>query len=187
VKESGEPVVIGAGKHLRLIRRGRWELVERPGVSGIVCVVPIRDDGIIVLTEQHRPPVEKNVIDLVAGLAGDIAGREHEPLAQAAEREMLEEIGYRATSLVELASGPPSPGLSNEIVTFFLASGVAKVAAGGGEDEHEAITVHEVELAKLDPWLEAQQAAGKLIDLKVYAGLWLAHRLLDHHQRVRVG
>jgi ADP-ribose pyrophosphatase len=176
-------IVIASGKHLRLVKRGSWEFAERPGVSGVVAIVAVRDDGRLVLTEQHRPPVEKRVIDLVAGLAGDIEGQRLEPLESAAEREMLEEIGYRASSLTLLASGPPSPGMSTEVVTFYLARGLVKVAPGGGEGTHEAITVHEIELSNIDAWLAEKERGGAMIDLKVYAGLYLASRSLSSSAR----
>lgn len=165
--------LLGQGRFLRLVSRDGWELVERRSVTGIVAVVAITDANELVLTEQHRVPVGRRVLDLPAGLAGDIPGEEDEALATAAARELSEETGFTAKHLERLAEGPPSPGLSTEIVTFFHATGVTRTGPGGGEGD-EAIDVHVVPMTGLRAWLRAQEAAGKLVDLKIWAGLYLA-------------
>ena len=88
------PEVIYEGKHVRLVRRGEWEYVTRKNVTGIVGIVAVTDEGKLLLVEQPRPPLNRNVIELPAGLAGDVAGQEGEELANAARRELLEETGY---------------------------------------------------------------------------------------------
>jgi ADP-ribose diphosphatase len=70
--------VLFEGNYLRLLRRGRWEYVQRTRSTGIVVLVPITEAGELVLVEQLRPPIGKRVIELPAGLAGDIAGAEDE-------------------------------------------------------------------------------------------------------------
>ena len=102
--------VIAATRHLQLVRRGGWEYVERPNVTGIVVIVPVTRDGELVLIEQYRVPVDRPVIELPAGLAGDVPGTEGERLEAAARRELLEETGYRpaaATPVSRPALGGP--------------------------------------------------------------------------------
>ncbi|MCK4658154.1 MAG: NUDIX hydrolase [Phycisphaerae bacterium] len=165
--------VLAQGRHLRLVRRDGWEYAVRYTVGGIVAILAITDDDRLILTEQYRPPVRKAVIELPAGLAGDVQGEESETLATAAHRELLEETGYQAQQMVYLAEGPPSAGLSDEIITFFRAIGLQKVGAGGGVD-HEKIKVHEVPLAEVNSYLETVAGQGLLIDPKVYTGLYFA-------------
>jgi ADP-ribose pyrophosphatase len=93
-------------------------------------------------------------------------------MAATARRELLEETGYEAAEMDELIPGPTSAGLSTEVVTFFHATGLRKVHAGGGI-EHEQITIHEVRLADLLPWLRAKLAEGIAIDPKIFAGVYL--------------
>jgi ADP-ribose pyrophosphatase len=165
------PEILAETEYLRLLRSGRWYYVERTNVTGTVAIVAVTRDGRLLLVEQYRPPMGCRVIELPAGLAGDVAGEEAEALEEAARRELLEETGYLAKTLACQFHGPPSAGISNETVTFFLARDVERVAAGGG-DGSEDITVHCLPLDQVTPWLEDQTRQGKAVDIKIYAGLW---------------
>lgn len=167
------PQILFAGNYLRLMRRGNWEYVDRTNVSGIVGIIALTDDAKLLLVEQFRPPVNCFVIELPAGLVGDVRGQENEDLLAGARRELLEETGYEAQNMIVIASGPVSAGLSSELITLVRATGLKKTAAGGG-DVGESITLHEIPLADVPRWLNQQAAQGKLIDLKVYAGLYFA-------------
>jgi len=168
-----EPQVLFEGKYLRLLRKGKWEFVERTGSTGIVVLVPLTENGELVLVEQLRPPIGKQVIELPAGLVGDIQGAEDEDLEVAARRELLEETGYEAGDLELLTEGPISAGLSTEIITVYLARGVKKVGPGGGDDS-EDIIFHAVPLSEVGEWLAEKESQGILADAKVYSGLYFA-------------
>jgi len=172
---SGEPEVLWRGKFLRIMKSGRWEYADRVGATGAVVIVGVTNGGNIILTEQFRIPVNQRVIELPAGIAGDIPGQECEELAIAARRELLEEAGYEASGMELLFPGPPSAGLASEVVSFFKATGLRKVAKGGGEG-HEDITVHEIPLSEIDAWLGRKSAGGLLVDPKVYTGLYFVTR-----------
>jgi ADP-ribose pyrophosphatase len=168
---QGKRVVLGAGRFLRLVRGDGWEFVERVRATGVVAIVAVTSDGELILTEQFRRSLSGRVIDLPAGLAGD--GPRTEELATAARRELIEETGYDARRLTLLAQAPTSPGLTTEVVSFFRATGLKKVAAGGGV-EGEQITIHAVQLDRMDAWLRRRSRAGIQIDCKVFAGLYFA-------------
>lgn len=159
-----------AGRHLSLVARGKWEFVQRKTNRPAVGIVAITDEEKVILVEQRRPAVDGTLMELPAGLAGDIAGAENEPLVEAAKRELLEETGYTAERWTELASGYSSPGLTDELIVLFLAEGLQKVTAGGG-DASESIVVHEVPLAGVLSWLKA---SGHAADMKLLAGLYAA-------------
>jgi ADP-ribose pyrophosphatase len=144
---ANKPLVLGAGRWLRLVEVDGWEFVERVKATGVVA------------------------IDLPAGLAGD--GPESEELVTAARRELIEETGYDARRFTLLAHAPTSPGLTTEVVSFFRAAGLKKVGAGGGI-EGEDIVIHKVKLTRADAWLRRQARSGKHIDCKVLAGLHFA-------------
>ena len=163
------------GNYIRILREGHWEFVQRNNCTGIVVILPLTTAGETIFVEQYRIPVAKPVIEFPAGLVGDTSDT-HEPLEQAAARELEEETGYRAGKLVQLVSGCASAGLSSEILTFFKATGLEKVSSGGGDDT-ESIITHLVPLAEAHQWLAAKgRDENVIIDLKVYAGLdWLLH------------
>jgi len=149
---------------------GKWEFAERTRASDVV-VVASTPDGRMILIEQVRASLNAPVIELPAGLVGDSGARED--LAAAAIRELEEETGYTASSVTKLTEGPPSAGLSSEVVTFLRATGLSKSdKPGAGEgDGDENITLHEVPLGRVSRWLAAKAGEGILIDPKVYVGL----------------
>jgi ADP-ribose pyrophosphatase len=160
-------------RYLRLVRNEGWEFVQRKNVSGIVGIIAVTNDRKLVLVEQYRPPVGKNVIEIPAGLAGDSAATRNDDLAAAAVRELEEETGYRAGRMIKVASGTASAGLCDEVIMLFRAEDLQKLGDGGG-DESEAITVHEIPLDRVEEWLKEQIAQNKLVDLKVYSALYFA-------------
>ena len=170
-KMNSVRTVIGKGKFLQLVRDGKWEIAERVNARGAVAVVAVTDNREFVLTDQFRHAVGCRVIDLPAGLSGDVPGQENEAMALSALRELDEETGFQAGELEHLADCPSSPGLTSEIVSYFYANGVTRMNAGGGI-ENEQIDVQTPKLRTIKKWLAEQVAAGKLIDPKVYAGLY---------------
>jgi ADP-ribose pyrophosphatase len=163
--------VLLEGSHLRMVRRGKWEFVERVTAGGAVVIVAVTPSNKVILIEQSRPPVDARVIEFPAGLVGDRSAFEGEAVEIAAERELLEETGYAAEQMDVLSSGPPSPGLSNEMITFVRATGLRKVGEGGGVDGEE-IEVHEVPVTHVGDFLRRASARGAMVDPKIYAGLY---------------
>ncbi len=169
---------LAEGRHLRFVVSNGWEFVERPKISGIVVIVGTTDHGGLVLVSQWREPVKAWVVELPAGLAGDISGSETESLAEAAKRELWEETGCVAESMVPILEGPPSAGLSSEVVTFFRARAVKRLGRGGGEGD-ERVRTHVVSLSALGDWVAAMQAKGMMVDPKVFAGVYWVRKEMD--------
>ena len=171
------PELVWQGKWLRMMRRGRWEYVERTNAKGMaVIIVAATPEGRVLFVEQTRVPIQCKSIEMPAGLVGDLDSEESPELA--AERELLEETGWRATKLEYLMTGPSSAGMSTEQVAFVRASGLERVHAGGG-DESEDIVVHEVPSDEAARWLTRKMAEGYSIDAKVWAGLYFLERNPD--------
>jgi ADP-ribose pyrophosphatase len=173
MNSAAQPQVVAAGKYIELVRQDGWEFARRKGISGIVGIIAVTDDRKLLLVEQYRAPVRARVIELPAGLAGDAKCHENEPLADAARRELLEETGYEARRMERVAAGAASAGMTDEIITLFRATGLLKTGDGAG-DGAEDLTLHEVPLDDVTAWLAAREREGKLIDLKVYCGLYFA-------------
>jgi ADP-ribose pyrophosphatase len=174
-RDPGPAEVAWSGKWLRMVKRGSWEYVERTTGGGmaviIVAATPARK---LLFVEQTRVPIQCKTIEFPAGLVGDVdAG---ESLLLAAERELLEETGWRAGRIEYLMDGPSSAGMSTERMAFVRARDLEKVHEGGG-DESEDILVHEIDVADAPRWLAARMAQGYSIDPKVWAGLYF----LEHN------
>ncbi|MEW4488529.1 NUDIX hydrolase [Thalassoglobus sp. JC818] len=161
-----------AGKHLKLVKQGKWEFAERVNARGVVAIIAVTTDDCLVLTEQYRPPVQKKVVDLPAGLAGDIPGQEQEQFEQAARRELLEETGFQGEKFEFLLRSPSSAGMTSEVVDFYLTRDVVQVEAGGG-DESEDIKVHVIPMGRIARWLQRKQTSRTMVDQKVYGALGL--------------
>jgi ADP-ribose pyrophosphatase len=168
-----EPTLLFQGKHLKFLDRDGWEYVEHCTAPEAAMVVALTDRGEIVLTEEFRPAMNAFVIALPSGLVGDEGP---EDAIVAARRELQEETGHAASRFRRLARGPGSAGQSSEGITFFLAEGVR---ASGEQAEHDRgkIRVHVVPLARLLSWARARERAGRVVDPKIYAGLYLAERI----------
>ncbi|MGH8273240.1 MAG: NUDIX hydrolase [Gammaproteobacteria bacterium] len=169
------PVPLHEGEYLRLLRRGHWEYAERTNAWGVAVIVAVTAADELLLVEQYRYPVARRVIELPAGLVGDLAA--DEPLTEAAKRELLEETGYAAGEIEIVCEGPVTAGLSNEVTTFCIARKLKHSGPGGG-DASEDITVHKVLLTEIDAWL-ATRPAEVAVDPKIHIGL----RLLEHSQK----
>ncbi|MGB7757191.1 MAG: NUDIX hydrolase [Salinisphaera sp.] len=167
--------ILYEGDYLRLQRTGTWEFVERINARGAVVIVAVTPDDELLMVEQPRPALGGPVLELPAGLVGDIAGEEDEALTVAAARELEEETGYRPARLEYMTGGPPSAGLSGETLWFYRARDLERVGAGGGDDS-EDITVHAIALDDVDRWLAAREAEGLPVDPKIYTGLYFIRR-----------
>ena len=156
------------GERVPVLERDGWQFVERKKGKTAVAVVAVTDDQHVILTEQYRRPVDRRVIDWPAGLVGDEGDETPE---QTARKELEEETGYTCERVELLASGPTSPGITSERVSFYGATNVVKKGEGGGVGG-EDITVHAVPLADIESWLQNKERDGVLIDLKVWGGLY---------------
>jgi ADP-ribose pyrophosphatase len=175
----GEDITRYRGRYLSLLERDGWEFASRCNATGVVVLIAVTDAGELVLVEQYRKPVEASVVELPAGLVGDLADPD-EPLLDAAQRELEEETGYVAAQMEILMACPSSAGMSDEVITFVLATGLRRVGPGGGDDSEE-IEVTAVALDQVDAWLVAQAAAGKPVDPKVFTALYWLQRS-GHHK-----
>ena len=161
------------GRYLSLVETDNWEYVTRSNAHAVVVIVALTGDGNIVLVEQYRRPVDRRVIELPAGLVGDMHGPDEDVL-EAARRELIEETGFEAQTVELVMESPSSAGMTDEIVSFIRARGLKRIGAGGGDDSEDIIT-HLIPLDQVDNWLQQQQAGGCYLDPKIFTALyWLS-------------
>lgn len=176
MEQSGETCYsLCRGKFLELLKEGRWEYVRRVNANGAIMIVAVTEDGELLLVEEYRVPLHALTIGLPAGISGDEG---EESTLQSARRELEEETGYRADAWTYLFTGPSSPGLTTEMVSFYLAEGLYQISEGGGV-AHENITVHRIPLPLVHGWLMDQTGQGKVVDPKIFMGLYFLSRSVN--------
>jgi ADP-ribose pyrophosphatase len=166
-----DPQILYKGQYLALVTTDGYEHAARVKGSGVVCLVPVTDQGELVLVEQFRPAVGNAVIEIPAGLVGDEDGASEESFEAAAHRELLEETGYEAGHLEYLGEWPTTAGMSSEKVRVYRATGLKRRGKGGG-DASENILVHVVPLAELRGWLAEKERQGYYLDPKIFAAVF---------------
>ena len=133
------------------------EFIRHPGA---VMVVPIADDGRLVIERQHRYPLDAVLLEFPAGKLDP-----GETTLHCARRELLEETGYRAREWAHAGRMHNAPAYSTEFIEIWLARGL--VAGAQQLDEGEFIEVQlmpEGELFEL-------AARGELTDAKTLVAL----------------
>lgn len=155
--------IVWTGNYLVTKRRGPWEYVGRARNIGAVVVLAV-EDGHILLVEQWRAPLQRQCLELPAGLVGDEA--EDEDVATAALRELEEETGWTADRVEIVGDFASSPGMVSEMFTLVTAHGLSKVGDGGGL-AGENITVHRVALNKVGRFIATKREEGCAIDVKL--------------------
>ena len=143
------------------------DIVRHPGA---VAVVPITEQGTVILVRQYRPAVDRWLLEIPAGTC-DVPG---EPVEETARRELTEEVGYVAESLVLLTRCAVTPGFCDEFASLFLATGLRAVGADHQGIEEQYMELVEVELSAFDGMVDS----GDIIDAQTILGVGLARRHL---------
>jgi len=131
-----------------------------------VVVIPILDDGRVVMIKQFRHSVGRDLWELPAGNVD--AG---EAVEAAAFRECEEETGLAPWRVEKVGALFPAPGYSDEEMFFFRAAGLRPPAKDSPHkpDDDEAIEVHPMTVAEA----KAMVGRGDVVDLKTAYGLTL--------------
>lgn len=155
------------GRFITVKQQGTWEYVARSrGIHAavILAIDDAADGRHVLLVEQYRVPMGRNCVELPAGLVGDDGVAE--AVESAAQRELEEETGYRATQWKTVGEFYSSPGMVSESFTLLVARGLSKVGAGGGVDS-EDIVVHRIAVDQVADFVAEKRAAGCGIDVRV--------------------
>ena len=140
---------------------GIREIVIHPGGA---VVVPVKENGKIIMVNQFRHPFQKKVLELPAGKLDS-----NEDPYNCAIRELEEETGYRANKIEKLGYIYTSPGFSSEILHIYLANELIPGNHNREEGEHDMelleFTFNEV---------EEKIKNNEIVDSKSICGIYLA-------------
>lgn len=140
------------------------EYLRHPGA---VMMIPLLDNGEVVLERQFRYPFGRTFIEFPAGKI-----EQDEELLACAQRELLEETGYVAREWIYLGGFHNAIAYSDEKIEVYLARGLSHV--GANVDAGEVLEVFTAPWRELFGWIRD----GTLTDVKTIVGAyWLERHL----------
>jgi ADP-ribose pyrophosphatase len=146
---------------------GKVKIREYIAHPGAVVIIPLLDNGELVLERQFRYPLHQDFYELPAGKIDS----GEDPLV-CAQRELLEETGYTAKSWRYLATLHPCIGYSNEKLIYYLAQELT--FEGANLDDGEYLEIFTLTPAEALEWVKE----GKITDNKSVSGLFWAEKIL---------
>lgn len=163
------------GKRVHLVTEGIqlpdgretvWELIKHIGAA---AVIPVDQDGKIIMVKQYRNASDSITLEIPAGTLDE----KHEDPKDCAIRELEEETGYIAESMEFLMKFYSAIGICDEVISIYVAKGLIPTQQNLDEDEYVEI-VH-LELDELIQMIYN----GELIDNKTISSL-LAYKVKNN-------
>ncbi|ODT68136.1 MAG: NUDIX hydrolase [Nitrosomonadales bacterium SCN 54-20] len=146
---------------------GKVKIREYIAHPGAVVIIPLLDNGELVLERQFRYPLHRDFYELPAGKIDS----GEDPLV-CAQRELLEETGYTAKNWRYLTTLHPCIGYSNEKLIYYLAQELT--FEGANLDDGEYLEIFTLPPAEALEWVKE----GKITDNKSVSGLFWAEKIL---------
>ncbi|RPI75472.1 MAG: NUDIX hydrolase [Ignavibacteriales bacterium] len=145
---------------------GIREIAVHPGGA---VVIPLKDDGKIIMITQYRYPLNQVIIEFPAGKLDN----NEDPL-KCAVRELEEETGYVAEHIIKLGTICTAPGFCSELLHLYLAS---ELTPGNlrREEGEEGIEVFEFSVKEIEDRIRS----GEIYDAKSICAFYLAKNLLN--------
>ena len=154
-----DTVALPDGKH------ATREFVQHPGA---VMVIPLFDDGHVLMERQYRYPLARVMTEFPAGKLDPQEGA-----LACAIRELKEETGYTAREYVYLAQIHPVISYSTEFIDIYLARGLT---AGAAQlDDGEFLETFKATVPELLEWVRT----GKITDVKTIIGTFWHEKALS--------
>ena len=129
--------------------------------NGGAVVLPITDEGKVVLVKQYRYPFEKFLYELPAGKLE----KNEDPL-KCASRELQEETGYTTSNITKLGSIYTTPGFCSEELHIYLAENLTPGNHNREEGEY-GMEIHEIEMKEVTEMI----LDGRIKDSKTIVGI----------------
>lgn len=135
-----------------------WDFIHHDGAA---AVVPVTEDGKILMVRQYRNALDRYTLELPAGKLDE----PEEPKIQCAYRELEEETGFRTENMEYLISVNTTVAFCNEAIDIFVARDL--IPSRQHLDEDEEINVEAWDVEELKKLIYA----GKMTDGKTIAGI----------------
>ncbi len=135
-----------------------WDFIHHDGAA---AVVPVMDDGRILMVSQYRNALERETLEIPAGKLD----KPDEPGIDCARRELEEETGYRSENLERLLSLRTTVAYCNERIEIFIARDL--ISSHQHLDEDEFVDVKPYSLKELKEMI----FSGKIEDSKTIAAI----------------
>jgi ADP-ribose pyrophosphatase len=145
---------------------GRTTIREIVNTPGAVTIIPLTDDRQVRMVRQYRSAIGDYLLELPAGTL-----QPGERPEEAAPRELAEETGDRAAHWSYLTSFYTMPGVCNEIIHLFLATGLTS-----GTTNYDLDELIEVVTLPLERALDMVKS-GQIRDAKTIVGLLMVQML----------
>lgn len=135
-----------------------WDYI---GHKGAAAVVPVREDGKLLMVRQYRNALDRYTLEIPAG---GLNGSD-EPTRDAAARELEEETGYRSDELEWLITIRTTVAFSNEKIDIYMAKNLIRTEQHLDEDEFIHVEAYSIEE------LTQMIMEGKIEDSKTIAAI----------------
>ena len=168
-QEIFDGVVVHLFKDTVTLPNGKPAIREVIRHIGAVAVVPVTDDGKVIVERQFRYPLNEVITEIPAGKLDSFM----EDRLSAAKRELEEETGYTADTWQELGDFHPTAAYCDEKITLYLATGLHQ--GDRHLDDDEFLNVMAVPMEEL----VADIMAGRITDGKTQAAILKAYMLLN--------
>ncbi|QUH31823.1 NUDIX hydrolase [Vallitalea guaymasensis] len=154
------------GKRVRLVidklkmpndKEVNWELITHPGAA---AVIPVDNDGNVIMVRQYRNAADEYVLEIPAG-----GVEEGEDPSICAKRELEEETGYKSDNIEYLLKFYSSIGITDEMISIYVATDLQESQQNLDDDEYVTI-----EKYKLDELVDMIYS-GQITDGKTISGL----------------
>lgn len=142
---------------------------------GAACVIPVFDNGDVLVERQFRYPHAKVLIEIPAGKL-DSKQEDH---LNAAKRELFEETGYLADRYTELGELYTTPAFVDEVIWMYLAEGLHLADGKQHLDEDEFLTVERMHIDTLCDMV----MRGEIPDAKTQIAVLKVKRILDERKK----
>ena len=144
----------------------KYQIVEK---SDGIMVVPITNDNELILIREYHAAIDETHLGLVKGrVEEDLTPQEN------ANKELQEEVGYKAHTMHELGVLTVSPGYLTQKTHIFLAQDLEESKLDGDEEEEMEIVLHPFD--RFEELIEQK----KIVEARMIAALFLAKKFLNN-------